>query len=455
MPKLTSGPRWCLTCGALAAHGAVVMSPKADNFAGLTAVTLAVLFALAIAAPAASAAAPAAPGAPAQPAPAGGDDARAAVNAATSNAIERLREDVGAARITRDLTVEQFVRQTDSEAELKQVLRRAQQIGGPRWSDDEGLCQVQVEIAGDRVADALVRVAENKPDRSPIRPEELARELKAWRARSFSATGKSSSYLRVQRIVPYPQHRWEGVNDELRERALRAAQEDAGRRALDSVRNVPLAPGLTVGDALTRPEVAQRMNQWFERRPIKTVSFNENLQVDLTLGAPADETFDELLGALGAQAPQDAQALERARAEFVSRMAEPVGRASVARESVQSRPAEVEVPQQAPEWVNRQLDAEGVAPAPPQPKGARALARVNAAQDEAIHNLRAQIGALPLSEGLTVDEAGRKDPRIARALDRAMLRARLFKVDYGADGGVTVRMTIDAQDVWDEISGAR
>ena len=423
------------------------MSRHLGNLMWLAAVTLATLV---VAAPATVLRAT-----PAEPAPAGDDAARAAVNAATSNAIERLRDDVGAARITRDLTVDQFVQQTDSDAELKQVLRRAQQIGGPRWSDDDGLCQVQVEIAGDRVADALVRVAQSKQDRSPIRSEELARELKPWRERSFSATGKSSSYLRVQRIKPYPQHRWEGVDDGLRERALRAAQEDAGRRAMESVRNVLLAPGLTVGDALAKPEVAQRMNQWFERRPIKTVSFNENLQVDLTLGAPADETFDELLGALGTQAPQDAQALERARAEFVSRMAEPVGRASVARESVQSRPQEIEVPQQAPEWVNRQLDAEGIAPAPPQQKGARALARVTAAQDDAIRNLRAQIGALPLSEGLTIDEAAKKDPRIVRALDRAMLRARLFKVDYGAEGGVTVRMTIDAQDVWDEITAVR
>jgi hypothetical protein len=422
------------------------MSRHVDNLVRLAAAAAAMV--LSVAAPA-----PAHAATPAERAPATGNAARAAVNAATSNAIERLRDDVGAARITRDLTVDQFVRQTDSDAELKQVLRRAQQIGGPRWSDDDGLCQVQVEIAGDRVADALVRVAEAKPDRSPIHAEELARALKPWRERSFSATGKSSSYLRVQRIKPYPQHRWEGVNDDLRERALRAAQEDAGRRALDSVRGVLLAPGLTVGDALAKPEVAQHMNQWFERRPIKTVSFNENLQVDLTLGAPADETFDELLGAMGPQAPQDAQALDRARAEFVSRMADPVGRASVARESVQSRPEEIDLPQQAPEWVNRQLDAEGVAPAVP--KGARALARVNAAQDDAVRNLRAKIGALPLAEGMTIDDAAKRDPRIARALDRAMLRARMFKVDYDADGGVTVRTTIDAEDVWDEITAVR
>jgi hypothetical protein len=56
---------------------------------------------------------------------------------------------------------------------------------------------------------------------------------------------------------------------------------------------------------------------------------------------------------------------------------------------------------------------------------------------------------------MTVNDAAAKDPAIARALDRAMLRARVYKVDYGAEGDVTVRMTIDARDVWEEISNAR
>ncbi len=383
------------------------------------------------------------------------DEPRALVNAATSNALERLRGEVGAARVTRGLTVDEFVRQTDAEAELMQVLRRAQQIGGPRWTDGQELCQVQLEVAGARVAEALVAVAAAKPRRTPVPAEELARELRGWRDRSFSATGKSSTRVGVEMIKPYPRHahEWDRVGDDLRARALRAAHQDAARRSLESVRGVELSPGLTVGDALARPEVAQRMNAWFERRPVKSVAFNENLQVDLTLGAPADEAFDELMSALGAQRPADEQAVAHAREEFARRMAEPVGHANVAPDAVQAAPEPVELPPQAPEWVGRQVDAEGAAPAAP--KGARALVRVNGAQDRAVQNLRAKIGALPLTEGMTVNDAAAKDPAIARALDRAMLRARVYKVDYGAEGDVTVRMTIDARDVWEEISNAR
>jgi hypothetical protein len=386
---------------------------------------------------------------------AAGEDPRALVDAATSNALERLRGEVGAARITRGLTVDEFVRQTDSEAELKQVLRRAQQIGGPRWTDGQELCQVQLEIAGARVADALVAVASAKPRRAPLPAEELARELRAWRDRSFSATGKSRTPVGVEMLKPYPRHarEWDGVGDDLRVRAVRAAHQDAARRALESVRGVELSTGLTVGDAMARPGVAERMNTWFERRPVKSVSFNENLQVDLALGAPPDEAFDELMSALGPQRPADEQAVARARDEFARRMAEPVGRANVARDAVQASPEPVELPPQAPEWVGRQVDAEGAAPPPA--KNVKALARVNGAQDRAVQNLRAKVGALPLTDGLTVDDAARKDPIIARAVDRAMLRARVYKVDYGAAGDVTVRMSIDARDVWEEISNAR
>ncbi len=382
------------------------------------------------------------------------DDARrqAQVHVATASALEKLRDDVGAARVAGDMTVHEFVRRTDSAAELDAALRDARQIGGPRWTDEQ-TCQIQLEIPGDAVARALSNIAAARPDRSPLRPEELARELKGWRNRSFSATGTSLAANRVDVLKPVRATDWDRISDAIRKQALDAARQDAARRSLDSVRPVELSPGFTVADALAQPEVAQRMIAWFENRPIKTVNFKENLQVDLTLGAPPAETFEQLLGALGNadKLPRDEQAVARARAAFVQRMAEPVGRANVSTGALSVQQEEVEVPEQAPEWVNRQFDAEGSARGTTK----RPLSAMQPAQDKAIQNLRAKIGALPLSDGLTIDEAARKDVRIARALDRAMVRARVFKVDYGADGSATVRMTIDPWVVWDEISNAR
>jgi hypothetical protein len=382
------------------------------------------------------------------------DRRRAHVNAATAAAVDRLLQDVTALRINSQLTVGEFVHTTESIDELTQVLHRARQIGGPRWVDEQ-TCQIQLEISGQAVADTLVDIAARRPRQSPVQAEALARELRGWQDRSFSATGTSQSAERVTHLRPVRATAWDRIDDTVRQQAIGIARQDAARRALDSVRSVELLPGLTVNDALSQPDVARHMTRWYDQRPIKIVTFKEDLQVDLTLGAPAEEAFDVLVAALGQSdavaVPQDPQGLAAARSMFIQRMAEPVGRANVSVAALAEQPETLTIPQQVPDWVSRQLDAEGHSP----PSRQRPLAGVQAATERANQNLRAQLGKLPLREGLTLDDAARKDPRIGQALDRAMFRARVYKVEHDADGSTTVRVMIDPRDVWSEIANAR
>jgi hypothetical protein len=64
--------------------------------------------------------------------------------------------------------------------------------------------------------------------------------------------------------------------------------------------------------------------------------------------------------------------------------------------------------------------------------------------------LRDTIGTLPIKRDLTIDQAIKQDPRIGEAVNRALLRARVYKVDYRADGSVVVRMSIDSRELWEE-----
>jgi hypothetical protein len=385
------------------------------------------------------------------------DPRRAQIAAASSNALERLRQDVLSARISPNLTVEDFIRRTGGKEDLDKILRNSQQIGGPRWIDDN-VCQIKLEISGEQAAAGLVEIARAKGENSPLSPEALSRELRGWRGRTFAGTGSSITFEAIKRFETH-QRAWEGIDEQARQQVLGQARQDAVRRALDSVREIELSSGLTVGDALRRPQVAQRMSQWFENRPIKTVSFTENLQIDMTLGAPADEAFDAFLaavqGAPDVKLPQDDQALRRLREQFVSMMAEPQGQASLSQRTTpapQPEPQQIEIPAQAPAWVVREvpLDAEGTASV-----GKTPLQVLRSATQVATVNLRAKIGALPLREDLTLDEAARGDPRIARALDRAMVRARTFKVDHHPDGSKTVRVSLDPREVWAELLDAR
>src|SRR5262249_57387247 len=76
------------------------------------------------------------------------------------------------------------------------------------------------------------------------------------------------------------------------------------------------------------------------------------------------------------------------------------------------------------------------------------------AEAVATENLRRRIGALQLTRDVIIDDAAKIDPRYAEAINRVMLRATVYKVDWRADGSVAVRMSVDSRDVWYELRTA-
>ena len=111
----------------------------------------------------------------------------AQVAAATANAIEALRADVAGEWLSPKVTVQDLLKKTDASNELMKSLRRAQRVGRG-WIDDQ-TCQVRLELSGDRVADALVQIAQSHADVSPIPADAIRQKLKSWDDRTFVATG--------------------------------------------------------------------------------------------------------------------------------------------------------------------------------------------------------------------------------------------------------------------------
>src|SRR5437016_714524 len=105
-------------------------------------------------------------------------DARDQIAAATGRALEALRGQVSAESIGPNLTVQDLLDKTNGTKKLMQTLRRAQQIGGPRWLDAQ-TCQVRLEIGGPMVRAALVNIAATD-NRSPIQQNVLQGRLKDW-----------------------------------------------------------------------------------------------------------------------------------------------------------------------------------------------------------------------------------------------------------------------------------
>ena len=71
--------------------------------------------------------------------------ARDQIAAATGRALESLRAQITAETIGNGLTVQDLLDKTRTTKKFMQTLRRAQQIGGPRWLDPQ-TCQVRLEI---------------------------------------------------------------------------------------------------------------------------------------------------------------------------------------------------------------------------------------------------------------------------------------------------------------------
>jgi len=173
---------------------------------------------------------------------------REQVAAATAAAVRGLKEAVAKDTLAPGVTVGALLDRTNGQAKLTEALRRAEQIGGPRWVDQT--CQVRLEISGTRVAQTLVDIAAAQPKKSPIPPDVLAVKLKDWNKRTFSATGSSTGAAEIENVRPGGTgDAWLGVSDDARRRAVAAAKDDAVANAMASVRDVRLPTGKTAGEA--------------------------------------------------------------------------------------------------------------------------------------------------------------------------------------------------------------
>jgi hypothetical protein len=126
-----------------------------------------------------------------------------------------------------------------------------------------------------------------------------------------------------------------------------------------------------------------------------------------------------------------------------------VGRAAV------ETPADVKsaapvVMRGVPAWANEPLVAEGSSVA-----GESRLRTARLAERVAKDQLRDKINALVINTDLTLKQAAAGNPRIAQALDRAVENARVYQVDYNLDGSATVRVTLDPNELIDELTRSR
>jgi len=373
------------------------------------------------------------------------------IQAATDNAVQSLRQQVRAVRINRDLSIGQLVDKVQGEHELVRTLARAQQIGGPRWLDDQ-TCQVRLEIAGSSVAETLRQIVKDSGDKTPVTLEQLNTRLGDLEKRRFSADGTSTSGESAAMVRPIRESDgWAGVSDENRKAAVCAARADAVSKAMERIGAVGLAPGSTVKDALRVKPVGDAVSGWLSKRPVTGLEFGPDMNVRLGLSAPVDELCETFKTAASAQkdvaVPGDAAGWNAVRQGIASRLGQITGQAGATMTGTKVVSA-VQLPTAPPEWAQQQRDVEGSGKAKNKLKAARA------AEADALARLKSQVETLPLDSGLTIAEAQKRDPRFKKAVDRALDQAKTFKVDYEDDGKISaarVKVSLDLRELWEEI----
>ena len=381
------------------------------------------------------------------------DRRREQIQAAHDDALASMVDSIRATRLQGDLTVGRFLDRTRSEPRLRQSLRRsAIQLGATRWPNPD-TCQVQLEVSGRDVAAELAAIAQDSPATSPVPAEVLRKKLADWDGRNFSASGAAMTPERAAQIAPGPeQPLWLSVPEADRQAAVQAAQRDAGRRAVEGLADVPVGNGKTVADALEVPAVRKVMQEWVAARPIVDLRYGPDGDVLVTLAAPAEELWAVFRQALSSQTeipvPKDEAAWKRLQDEVVGRLKQPTGRGAVSQAQQQTpRPPGRALPAQPPRWVNDQLDAGGSASG-----GSSKLRLARSAEAQALDDLRAQVAKLPLGDGRTLGDAAAADPAVAASVDRALRRARTFKVEYGTNNTVKVRVALDLRYLWQELN---
>src|SRR5262249_25102843 len=157
-----------------------------------------------------------------------------------------------------------------------------------------------------------------------------------------------------------------------------------------------------IDSALKNPTILKYVDGWLAERPVTKLDFQDNLNVHVVMSADTNEFADGLRDAVsksGLQIDNFDDAWKRIKQDLAEK-AKPVEDDSLAVSSGDVGAVNnAQMPQQPPDWVYRWIDAEGEA----SDRGGK-LQTARAAEAVAQLKLRAQIDALEISPGTTVQQ---------------------------------------------------
>lgn len=397
---------------------------------------------------------------------------RAQVQAATDAAVRGLKAQVDRLPLGPRLTVGEYLGSIrGADQFMMATLQRAQLVGGVR-SLDANTAQVRLDITGRVVADALMQIAGAYQKQTPHSPRFIAESTRAWSDQTFTATGLSTGVVLgsstydprlVRRSVANAGHGSTGgtgivvTGGVVAPQAVEAAKRSASGVLLTAISMVELPGGGSTRDLIRLPVVRDAVTAHVLARPMREVERRDDgeVRVVVTLegGAVAEVVRSSAIASRDPGVPVEEATWTRWREAIASAVpgeVEGVFRLPTAGAGGAGRDRVAFAADQPPAWVSETVEAEASA----SDRGSK-LMTARAAESNAVRALSARVGGLRLAEDLSLAEAARREPRYAEVVDRAVARARVFRVEYFEDGSVTVRMTTDPRLIWQDVLGVR
>lgn len=358
-------------------------------------------------------------------------------------ATERLRAEVLRTPLSSGLTVGDFVERTRSRPRIDSLLDRAEQVGGPRWPDEQ-TCQVRLELRGAIVADELVTIARDAGGAAPLSAEEVAKAVLPLRERVFNASGVSVSADAIERVPAVGDGPWASVAASSRAEAVRSARQSALEQAQATIDAMVLPDGSTLGERRRAdPRLDESMRGFFAARPLVPLGWDDDLTARVAVTIPV-EAFGDSLSRLvpGADEPayRDRLAAQlRHQPRLIVGAAKVIAPVQPAGENVVSAPA----------WSRGLILVEGsAAPA------ATRLQTIRAAEREAQQRLRETVMALPMGDGSALSRQVAARRSIGMAIERSLSLSNTARITFHADGSATVQVVLDGRTLWQAIIDA-
>ncbi len=373
---------------------------------------------------------------------------RVEVLAAQASARAELKGQLLASPVAPGVSVRSLI-DNDPSFPVEELLDTAEQIGGPRWVEKD-IVQIRMQLPAARVVERLEAIPPEKRD-PRLTPAAMQRLSQEWRTRSFQATGQAIPVSRIESLVGGVQTpHWQTVPQAARLDAAERARASAVGTIVSNTTNIRIGgPNETLEPALG-PGSTEKLSAWAASLPATRVMLRDDRQVEVGVFVDKTGLGEQLRAVIRSDLASNSETLNAMDAGVRAMPTIVVGRAAVQiPEDAPAGGAPV-VLQGLPAWASDPINAESSAP-----RSDSKLRTARVAERSAKVALRGVIEQLPLSQGLTLKQAASRDPRISAAIERAVERARVYQVDYNADGSAVVRVTLDPNELLDELTSSR